>query len=87
MYFWSYLTKISAAYLCLRAAIYEIFKLKSSNLLLCRAWLQIVAKSGLFSFLDCKKPSFGVEISANKAATTARVEFILHPHQQPAWYI
>lgn len=28
MYFWSFLSKISAAYLCLQAAIYEIVKPK-----------------------------------------------------------
>lgn len=47
-------------------------------LLLYRAWPQVVAKSELFSLLECKKPSFGVEISANAAATTARIESILH---------
>lgn len=33
--------------------------------------------SEFFSLLDCKELSFGVEISANAAATAARVEFVL----------
>lgn len=48
-------------------------------MLLYRAQPQVATGSEFFSLLDCKKPSFGVEISA----TTARVEFMLHVTSQP----
>lgn len=88
MYFWSCLSKFSAAYLCLRADFMKFMKSLSPNsyfkfLLLYRAWPQAVAKNELSFLLDCKELSFGVEISANKSAPTARAELMFHISSQP----